>query len=232
MSQYIKVIMDEVFGKERLLNEIVWRRFSSTGSSKAISNKFPINHDILHLYTKTPFFTYNRQFMEYSEKYMKRFKHKDDKGWYRISDLKSFSENTLERLRKEDRLVEPKTPGAHYSYKRYTWELKGIVLDDVWIDIFAINPMAEEKLDFPTQKPEALLERVIKASSNPGDLVMDIFAGSGTTAAVSEKLGRRWITCDFGKHAIYTMQKRLLNMAILPNLFALCPLEHMISRGL
>jgi hypothetical protein len=151
--------------------------------------------------------------MEYSEKYMKRFKHKDEKGWYRISDLKSFSENTLERLRKEDRLVEPKTPGAHYSYKRYTWELKGIVLDDVWIDIFAINPMAEEKLDFPTQKPEALLERVIKASSNPGDLVMDIFAGSGTTAAVSEKLGRRWITCDFGKHAIYTMQKRLLNIA-------------------
>ncbi|MBW2034915.1 MAG: site-specific DNA-methyltransferase [Deltaproteobacteria bacterium] len=212
MSQYVKIVMDEIFGKERLLNEIVWRRFSSTGSSKAISRKFPINHDILHLYTKTAVYTYNKQLIEYSEKYMKRFRNRDSKGWYRISDLKSYSEDTLERLRKEDRLIEPKTAGAHYGYKRYTWELEGIVLDDVWIDIFAINPMAAEKLGYPTQKPEALLERIILSSSNPGDLVMDVFAGSGTTAAVAEKLGRRWIVCDFGKHAIYTMQKRMLKI--------------------
>jgi len=213
MTHYVKVVMDEVFGKDRLLNEIVWRRFSSTGSSKAISRKFPVNHDSVLLYTKSAEYTYNRQFTEYSEEYMKRFRYQDEKGMYRIDHLKSYSSETLERLRKEGRLVEPKSPGAHYGYKRYTSQLEGIVLDDVWIDIFAINPMAEERTGYPTQKPEELIERFILASSNPGDLVMDPFGGSGATAAVAEKLGRRWITCDFGKHAIYTMQKRLATIA-------------------
>ena len=86
-------------------------------------------------------------------------------------------------------------------------------MQSVWDDFGKIHHLADERIDFPTQKPETLLERIIRASSNPGDLVMDCFAGSGTTAAVAEKLGRRWITCDFGKHAVYTMQKRLLNIA-------------------
>jgi len=84
-------------------------------------------------------------------------------------------------------------------------------IGDVW-SIPIINPVSLERLGYPTQKPEALLERIILASSNPGDLVMDVFAGSGTTAAAAEKLGRRWIVCDFGKHAIYTMQKRMLRI--------------------
>ena len=84
--------------------------------------------------------------------------------------------------------------------------------DDVWSTIFPVQGNSIENTNYPTQKPEALLERIILASSNPGDLVMDIFAGSGTTAAVAEKLGRRWIVCDFGKHAIYTMQKRMLRI--------------------
>lgn len=91
--------------------------------------------------------------------------------------------------------------------------LKGATIGSVWNDIDPVNSQAFERIGYPTQKPEALLERIIKASSNPGDLVMDIFGGSGTTAAVAEKLGRRWITCDFGKHSIYTMQKRILNIA-------------------
>jgi len=91
-------------------------------------------------------------------------------------------------------------------------ENKGKKAEDWWMDIWATERYRSELIDYPTQKPEALLERIILASSNPGDLVMDIFAGSGTTAAVAEKLGRRWIVCDFGKHAIYTMQKRLLNI--------------------
>jgi hypothetical protein len=84
---------------------------------------------------------------------------------------------------------------------------------DVWLDIFPVNSQAAERINYPTQKPEQLLERIIKVSSNPDDLVMDIFGGSGTTAATAEKLGRRWITCDFGKHSIYTMQKRILRIA-------------------
>jgi hypothetical protein len=92
-------------------------------------------------------------------------------------------------------------------------EMPGVPIGDMWTGISYIAGGAKESLDYPTQKPEALLERIILASSNPGDLVMDVFAGSGTTAAVAEKLGRRWIVCDFGKHAIYKMQKRMLRIA-------------------
>lgn len=143
---------------------------------------------------------------------MKRFKYKDENGWYRISDLKSYSLRRLEKLRKEGRLIEPKTPGAHYGYKRYINELKGIVLDDVWSDIFAINPMAIEKLAYPTQKPEELLGRLINSTTDENDIVLDAFAGSGTTLAVAGKLNRRWIGIDCGKLAIYTIQKRMLNL--------------------
>jgi adenine-specific DNA-methyltransferase len=95
---------------------------------------------------------------------------------------------------------------------RYLDETDGTAVHSIWSDIRAINSQAKERIEYPTQKPEALLERIILASSNPGDLVMDIFGGSGTTAAVAEKLGRRWITCDFGKHSIYTMQRRMLRI--------------------
>ncbi|MFH1008197.1 MAG: site-specific DNA-methyltransferase [Candidatus Latescibacterota bacterium] len=91
--------------------------------------------------------------------------------------------------------------------------MEGTVVQSIWDDIPPVNPVSPELLDYPTQKPEALLERIILASSNPGDLVMDVFGGSGTAAAVSEKLSRRWIVCDFGKHAIYTMQKRMCLIA-------------------
>ena len=97
--------------------------------------------------------------------------------------------------------------------KRFAAEVDGVSLQDVWTDIKIIHNQSSERLGYPTQKPEALLERIILASSNPGDLVVDIFGGSGTTAAVAEKLGRRWIVCDFGKHAIYTMQKRMCLIA-------------------
>ncbi|OPY14442.1 MAG: Modification methylase MboII [Syntrophus sp. PtaB.Bin001] len=93
--------------------------------------------------------------------------------------------------------------------KRFYEDTKGNIAEDIWLDINPVNPMAKERTNYPTQKPEDLLARIINASSNPNDLVMDVFAGSGTTAAVAEKLGRRWIVCDFGKHAVYMMQKRM-----------------------
>jgi len=196
------------------VNDIIWRRFSSTGSSKSISNKFPVNHDNLYWYSRTNTYKYKKQYLEYSEKYLSRFKNDDDdgRGKYRISDLKSYSEKTLQRLKIENKLIEPQSPGSHYSYKRYFSELKGIVLDDVWVDIFAINPMAGEKLNYPTQKPEELIARIINSLSSQNDIVLDSFAGSGTTLAVAEKLGRRWIGMDCGKLAIYTIQKRMLEL--------------------
>ncbi|MFC1895542.1 DNA methyltransferase [Thermodesulfobacteriota bacterium] len=117
----------------------------------------------------------------------------------------------MRRYEKENRLYYTKAGVARI--KRYLDELSGQPVSDNWLDIYPVNSQAAERTDFPTQKPEALLERIIRASSNPGDLVMDCFGGSGTKAAVAEKLDRRWIVCDFGKHAIYTMQKRLLNIA-------------------
>jgi DNA modification methylase len=210
-GHYIKATLDEVFGETNFVNEIVWRRFSSTGSSKAISNKFPINHDGLFWYSKTDRYNYQRQYSKYSKVYLSRFKYddQDGRGPYRISDLKSFSEKKLKELRDDGRVIEPKTSGAHYSYKRYLSELQGIVLDDVWTDIFAVNPMAEEKLEYPTQKPEELIERLIRALTPKDGIVLDAFAGSGTMAAVAEKLGIRWLAMDCGKLAIYTIQKRL-----------------------
>jgi hypothetical protein len=97
--------------------------------------------------------------------------------------------------------------------KRFVDDLEGVQLQDIWLDIKLMHNLSQERVNYPTQKPEPLLERIVLASSNPGDLVMDPFGGSGTTAAVAEKLGRRWITCDFGKHAIYTMQKRIATIA-------------------
>ena len=214
-SHYVKVIADEVLGGHNFLSEITWLRSSSTGSSKALSNKFPSNHDTLFLYSKTGAYFYNRQFRPYGEEYLKRFKHDDGdgKGPYRISDLNTYSEETLQRLKEENRLIYPKTPGANYSYKRYLSETQGIVIDDVWTDINFVNPMASENLGYPTQKPEALLKRIIKASSRPGDIVFDGFMGSGTTQAVAMKLGRRFLGADINMGAVLTATKRLINIS-------------------
>jgi DNA modification methylase len=214
VGHYAKAVLDEVFGADRFLAEIVWLRTSSTGSSKAISRKFPSNHDVIFFYTKTPTYTYNRQYKAYTEEYLTRFKYDDGdgRGLYRISDLNTYSAATLERLKQENRLLYPKKPGANYSYKRYLNETQGTVIDDVWTDINFVNPMALENINYPTQKPEALVERIMKASSNEGDLVLDCFCGSGTTAAVAHKLGRRWITCDLGRFSIHTTRKRLLGV--------------------
>ena len=113
----------------------------------------------------------------------------------------------------EGKIYWPKKEGGWPRLKSYLDETKGSAIQSIWTDIKTINSQATERCDYPTQKPESLLERIIQASSNPGDLVMDVFAGSGTTAAVAEKLGRRWIACDFGKHAVYTIQKRICAIA-------------------
>jgi DNA modification methylase len=214
VNSYIRLILDEIFGKNNFLSEVTWLRSSSTGSSKAISRKFPSNHDTIILYSKSKNYTYFRQFKPYSEEYLARFKYDDGdgRGFYRISDLNTYSEDTLQRLKRENKLLHPKKPGGNYSYKRYLSETEGIVIDDVWSDINFVNPMAIENLGYATQKPEALIERIIKASSNEGDIVADIFCGSGTTLAVAEKLGRKWIGADLGKFAIHTTRKRMIGV--------------------
>jgi len=184
-GHYVKTLMDEVFGENHFRNEIIWS-YSTQGRP---INRFPLKHDTLLSYGKTVRTLFNEKAarLPYSESYIKsHFTDKDDQG--RI---------------------------CRKRYDAGKWRIyypdEGMIPNDVW-DIPYENPMSLARTGFPTQKPEALLNRIVKASSNSDDIVLDAFAGSGTTGAVAEKLGRKWIMIDCGKLAIYTMQKRLLNL--------------------
>lgn len=187
VGHYAKTILDEVFGYENFLNEIAWSYFAF---KRKTSKKFPMKHDTVMSWTKSSNYTWNTQFKPHKEEYLKRWK-KDDDG----------------RLYRDD--VNPTKGGTRIIYLD---ELDGDIVDSVWDDIPPVNPVANEKTNYSTQKPEALLERIIKASSNEGDLVLDCFCGSGTTAASAEKNNRRWITCDLGRFSIHTARKRFLGI--------------------
>jgi len=180
---YVKVLMDDIFGTSNFRNEIIWYYTNKLGTG---GNTFDSHHDSLLVYVRSNQWVHHPIYQPVKKRKMQPVTQKIDgeRVWLRDDD-------------------------GSLKYSMGAAERK---VGDVW-EIPYINPVSTERIDFPTQKPEALPERVILASSKPGDLVMDLFGGSGTTAAVAEKLGRRWIMCDFGKHAIYTMQKRLLNIA-------------------
>ena len=208
---YIKVLMDEVFGERNLRNEIIWQRTTNTGSSKARARKFSADTDTILYYSKSSEFQFNKLFREYSEKYLKRFKYKDKRGYYRWSALKTYSQEKYEYLKREDMLRW--SDGSKYpELKQYLKKSKGVPMNNLWADINHVNPMAKERVGYPTQKPERLIQRIIEATTFEGDLVLDFFAGSATTSAVAEKLNRKWISCDIGKFSFYTAQKRILTL--------------------
>lgn len=236
MSHSIKIVLDEICGGKNYLNEIIWRRTSARSDSHSYNHI----HDTILLYSKSDNYVFNTQYTPYNQSYIDNFYRYLDKDGrkFRVSDLTAagtrkgssglpwrgidpnnrgnhwkYKIEKLDELDKEGRIYWPKKKGGVPGYKRYLDEMPGIQLQSLWTDISSIAAQATENSNYPTQKPEALLERIILASSDPGDLVMDVFAGSGTTAAVAEKLGRRWIVCDFGKHAIYTMQKRMCEIS-------------------
>lgn len=221
VGHYVKVLMDEVFGKERFNNQIVVQRTPHAGSSKARANKFPVNHDMILWYSKSADYEYENQYVPYDEEYLRRFTNpdNDERGPWQAVALKTYSDETFQRLKREGRLIEPKSIGAGYRYKFYLGETKGKQIEDIWLDVGAINSMAKERTDYGTQKPEALLERIIKASSIEGSVVADFFAGSGTLAAVAERLGRRWIVSDLGKPAAMIMRKRMIDQEAKPFLY-------------
>ena len=194
IGAYMKIILDGIFGKDMFRNELVWTYF---GFKRSTTKKFPQKHDVIYSYTKNNEYVWNTQYKPHSAEYIKRFK-KDKNG----------------RLYRDD--VNPTGGGTRVIYLD---EVKGDIVDSVWEDIPPVNPVAKERVGYATQKPEALLERIIKASSNEGDLVCDFFGGSGTTAAVAEKLGRRWIPCDIGKPASLVMRKRFIDQEVNPFLY-------------
>jgi adenine specific DNA methylase Mod len=234
VGHYAKTIMDEVFGYENFRNEIIWkRRLRPMNQLK----QYGTLTESIYWYTKSDEYQFNMQYTRVgTEDYVKeRFRYNDPDG--RIFSLTpltspnprptmkynfmgysppnfgwSVQKDVMQRLFEENRLWMPEDKAKRIMRKQYLDEWKGYILQNLWDDIPPINPMAKERLDYDTQKPEALLERIIKASSNQGDLVLDCFCGSGTTAAVAEKLHRRWITCDLGRFAIHTARKRFLGI--------------------
>ena len=194
VGHYVKLVLDEVFGKNNFRNELVWSYF---GFKRATAKKFPQKHDTLFLYTKTPEYQWRTQYRPHSPEYLKRFK-PDETGRLCRSDV---------------------NPTGGGSRKIYLDEVEGDIIDSVWDDIPPVNPVAKERTDYATQKPEKLLGRIIRASCPEGGLVADFNGGSGTTAVVAEKLGRRWITSDIGKPACMVMRKRLIDQEAKPFLY-------------
>jgi len=232
VSHYAKVVLDEVFGNQNCRNEIVWKRQTAHSDPKRYG---PI-HDVLFYYGKSPAAKFNMQYAPYDQTYLEsHYSLRDPDGrQYQLGDLTArgprpglqytfhgvnpppgrvwtMLPDKMEQLYKAGRVVF--TKGGMPRRKRYLDEMPGVPLQDVWTDINPVNSQALEATEYATQKPEALLERVLKASSTEGDLVLDCFAGSGTTAAVAERLGRRWIVCDLGRFAVHTARKRLLSIS-------------------
>jgi len=197
VGHYVKVIMDEIFGKENFRNEIIWYYGER---QLPTATKFNNKHDVIFYYSKSKEPYFKMTFKPYSKEYIKQFFKKDENGrYYTSTDAGKGKER----------------------YKRYLDECPGIAMDTVWDDIKMIGSisMKKERVNYDTQKPEALLKRIIEASCPEGGIVADFFAGSGTTGAVAEKLGRRWIMSDLGKPAVMIMRKRLIDQEAKPFLY-------------
>ena len=208
---YIKVLMDEIFGEDNFVNDITWKRQTSSGFKG--KNAMGKNHDNILVYVKSDSFLYNTIYLPYSEEYIaKRFSHVEivNGKERRFKDAflgTATTDDTIARLKSENRIYYTENGGMRL--KIYLDEAPGIPLDDVWTDLNAVNSQAEEREEYATQKPEALLNRIITASTNKDMLVADFFGGSGVTAAVAHKLGRRFIHCDIGINSIQTARDRL-----------------------
>lgn len=208
---YVKILMDEIFGEDNFINDITWKRQTSSGFKG--KNAMGKNHDNILVYGKSVDFLYNTIYLPYSDEYInQRFSHTEiiDGKEKRFKDAflgTATSSDTINRLKAENKIYY--TGNGGMRLKIYLDEAPGIPLDDVWTDLNAVNSQAEERAEYATQKPETLLERIIGASSNTGMLIADFFGGSGVTAAVANKLGRRFIHCDIGVNSIQTTRDRL-----------------------
>ncbi len=253
VSSYIKLLLDEIFGKDRFKAEIIWKqtRAKSTGFKS-----FGVEHNSIYYYSKGESQFWEMQYKDYDpdklDRYYCYFENED--GTYRKykkSEMRKFRESgkipdgrrfalipllnlnknrpnlkyeykgfvetwatTKAKMLEHERngLIVQESKNAMPLKKQYFDSMKGVKVGTLWDDIYPVNSQAKEKVDYPTQKPEALLQRIIKAVSNEEEIVCDFFCGSGTTLAVAEKLGRKWIGSDLGKFAIHTTRKRMINV--------------------
>ena len=212
MSHYLKIVCDLIFNEKNFKDEIYWKRTFNTGSSKSISKKFPVSTDSILFYSKSHNYTFNKMLRAFSEGALKRYDKTDAKGRFMWVPLKTVSEKRLEDLRKSGEIREE----SHLKYPRYKKYLdinSGPSVDNLWTDIGQIStgPHSKERLGYPTQKPEKLLERIIEASSNKGDIVADFFCGCGTAISVAQKLKRKWVGVDISHLAVKLITKRLMD---------------------
>lgn len=230
-GHYLKVLLDVVFGKDKFRNEIIWRRTGAHSSA----NKYGPVHDVILYYVKSDLATWNHPRAEYEQSYLDKYYRHDDgdgrryfpdnlfaagprngssgKPWRGIDPAPKgmhwkFTLESLEELDRAGKIYWPPKGGIP-RYKRYLEDLKGLAVTDIWADIDPINSQGKERLGYPTQKPLALLDRIISASSIPGDVILDPFCGCGTAVAAAEKLGRQWIGIDVTYLAISVMKQRI-----------------------
>jgi len=229
-SHYLRIILDSIFGADRMVNEIIWKRTTTHSDSKRFAR---VSDSILY-YSKSEQRAWNPPYIGQDENYISskyRFDDNDGRGPYALDNITSpnerknmmyewkghaypkkgwrYSQETMQKLDEEGRIWYPPDKNQRPRLKRYLEEGKGRVLDNVWTDITPINSQARERLGYPTQKPLALLERIISASSNPDDVILDPFCGCGTAVHAAHKLGRQWLGIDITHLAISLIEKRL-----------------------
>ncbi len=229
-SHYLKLVLDCIFCARGgdFKNEIVWRRHYSHNDG----NKFGCIHDVIFYYTKSKNYTYNRQFMPYDTEYIeKNYATTDEKTGRKFRSVSMNAQGQGEAKYfgsvlltppagthwrwSQERINEAMEQGIIYftkngvpRYKQFLDEMEGLTVQDTWTDFYSLSSQDKERLGYPTQKPEALLERIIKASSNEGDVVLDCYCGCGTSIAVAEKLKRKWIGIDITYQSISVILKR------------------------
>jgi DNA modification methylase len=232
VNSYLRLLLDDIFTKDNFRNEIIWQKIRVV---KAQSLAYGNVTDSIFYYGKSKAAKLNFQYTEQDEGYEKKFDKIDKKTGKRYQLVSLIQKGAGPARKFGDKIISPPA-GMHWIWsqerideamandlieftstgnprkKQFLDDSNGRMIDSLWIDIFPVNSQANESVSYPTQKPEALLERIIKASSNEGDLIADFFCGSGTTAAVAEKLGRKWITTDLGRFSIHTARKRLIGV--------------------
>jgi DNA modification methylase len=236
VNAYVRAALDEAFGRSNFVNEIVWKRATTVqGNTGQGARFFDANCDSLFLFSRSESHIFNAQYRPYSSEYISAFyKHVEPESGrrYQLISMTApggatkgnpsypvmgvtrhwrYTEARMQALIAEGLVVQT-SPGSVPRKKLYLDQGAGVPVQSLWDDFGGLASQSAERVGYPTQKPETLLERIVKTSSNEGDLVADFFCGSGTTAAVAEKLGRKWICTDLGKFAIHTTRKRLIQV--------------------
>ena len=235
-GHYLKIALDCIFGKDKMINQITWKRSSAHSDARQGAKHMGRITDLIFWYAKGDTWTHNVEYMPYDESYVRQFYRYVEEGTgrrYRLDNLTGpggerkgnpqyevlgvtrywrYSKEKMDQLIAQGRVVQTR-PGTVPAYKRYLDEMPGVPVQDIWTDVLPVQSQSKEALGYPTQKPIALLKRIVAMASNPGDTILDPFCGCGTTIAAAEMLGnRRWIGIDITHLAISLIRSRLSDM--------------------